>query len=765
MSTVLAVTCIGSALACLPNFPDQLLSYRDGIMSSVLLSFPFEASRLVTVSSDGLRAVERPDPTRWSDNDAAAEPESVTIEREEARSGAWRTLMGTNIDPDVLASKLAAAREAADGEAALAAGAGLPNAVLTYIGGAIEFRADRFDSALRYFEAIDRLPLEQRQVRAVAAAYMQGRVQQRLGSMASARAAFQAARRHAEAGAPDPMGLAVASLGEEARTLLVEAGLVKALWPVPASDTDNATAARLIADAVRLYADQAARGSKMGLLSLREVAARLAARERVLTLAVADPLVRRLLVAYALARYDDGLRDDGLTSRDIERIIDVLATHPAPAAGEDLDRLAALVYRDGRYEVAEWLVSETTRPLGLWVRAKLALRRGDRAAAIRDWTAAFKGAEQAGSAALDEGSKAELRTDLAVVRLGQGEYSESLRLLFPVAADYWGDVTYIAERVLTVGELRAFVDSLPQPLGPRKPESMDEYVFRSPDFIPADRLRLVLARRLVREGRLKEATAYFPPAVLHATPDRRNATAEEVRDYLAAIEAARPGWPFDWPWQRVARAEALFKAATLERRRGMQLMATEGLPDVAGVDGDFRYGIGHSSPSADMNSSTALLGPDEESRFAASAPKPNIRFHYRAVAADRASAAADLLPKRSQAYAATLCWAARFATDSSDQPKADAIYQRYVANGAYQAWAKNFGQLCPAPDFEGAHTFWSRQVERWVKQSAGWVWRHINLVAAMAVAAALLAAIVRHGHAKEKLSRFGRQESVIANGR
>ena len=324
----------------------------------------------------------------------------MIVEREEARSGAWRTLVSSASDPNALGLKLAAAREAVEGEAALSAGAGLPPAVLNYIAGAIEFRADRFDTAMRYFEAIDRLPPEQRQIRAVAAAYMQGRVQQRLGEMAPARAAFQAARRYAEAGAPDPMGLAVASLGEEARTDLVEAGLVTAPWPVQASDVDDAKIARLIADAVRLYADQAARGSKMALLSLREVAERLAASDRELTLAAADPLVRRLLVAYTVAR--DYSWDNGLVP-DIARVIDAVASQPGAGGADDLDRLAALAYLGGRYELAERLTAETNRPLGLWVRVKLALRRGDRAAAARDWTAALKGTEQAGTATtLDE---------------------------------------------------------------------------------------------------------------------------------------------------------------------------------------------------------------------------------------------------------------------------------------------------------------------------------------------------------------------------
>ena len=164
----------------------------------------------------------------------------------------------------------------------------------------------------------------------------------------------------------------------------------------------------------------------------------------------------------------------------------------------------------------------------------------------------------------------------------------------------------------------------------------------------------------------------------------------------------RPGWPFDWPWQTVARAEALFKVATLTRQQGMGLMGTEGPPDETVLFGSFPEGVGQSRPEGLSQSPRALLGPDEASRFAASAPKPDTRFHYRGIAADRAAAAADLLPQRSQAYAATLCWAARYAIDNSDQAKADTIYRRYVANGAYQAWARNFGRICPPPDFEGA---------------------------------------------------------------
>ena len=91
--------------------------------------------------------------------------------------------------------------------------------------------------------------------------------------------------------------------------------------------------------------------------------------------------------------------------------------------------------------------------------------------------------------------------------------------------------------------------------------------------------------------------------------------------------------------------------------------------------------------------------------------------------------------------------AARYAIASRDEAKAQAIYQRYVATGAYQPWAKTFGGTCPPPDFEAAKTFWQRRVTGWIEKTAGSAWRHIGLVLAVVVAAMLLAVVVRRSRA------------------
>jgi hypothetical protein len=421
-------------------------------------------------------------------------------------------------------------------------------------------------------------------------------------------------------------------------------------------------------------------------------------------------------------------------------------SEPVPAPGPDLDRLAAFAYQAGRYDQAERLVANASQPLGLWVRAKLDLRRGDRAAAVRDWTAAFAANQEGRDRMLDEASDLRLRGELAVMRLSQGEYRDSLQLLFPVAGDYWGDLIYVAERVLTVDELTAFVDGLPPPREPAADQDNGMWSRRI-GSVPA--LRALLARRLVRVGRIGEAIPYFPPASPREKTQERDGNTvdqDEARDYLAAVEAAHVP-SFEWPWQKVSRAEALFQVATLSRQQGMGLMGTAGPPDEQGLAGMYAYGFGQDSPNGYRKTPSALLGPDEASRFAASAPRPDNRFHYRGVAADRASAAADLLPQRSQAYAATLCWAARYAIENKDQAKADAIYRRYAANGAYQAWARDFGQICPDPDFEAARTFWWRRIESWAAKIAGSAWRHIGLVLAVVAAATLMVLGVRRSRA------------------
>jgi hypothetical protein len=120
------------------------------------------------------------------------------------------------------------------------------------------------------------------------------------------------------------------------------------------------------------------------------------------------------------------------------------------------------------------------------------------------------------------------------------------------------------------------------------------------------------------------------------------------------------------------------------------------------------------------------VGPSsgERDRVAQSIAKPDERFHYRYVAVDFASRAADLVPHRSQAYAAMLCQAAGWVLYRNPDA-ARAIYDRYVKNGPHVPWAENFGTQCEEPDFDGAaarlHFERVRHIKHLVRMSAPYV--------------------------------------------
>jgi hypothetical protein len=681
IAALLGMAGVGTALACGPNFPWQLLDDRAKALSYPAgLGFSSEVARLVPPPKDELRPVED---FWWAERGR----DVLEAEKVEAEKNRWNK------------AALAAARAAASDEQALAVGRELPRGVVEYIAGAIEFRAGRLDSARRHFEAIAALPPEEAQPRRLAATYMLGRILQQEGRLAEARAAYQAVRADALSGLPDSWGVAVSSLGQEARLDLLEAGFLRTDWPFPIPPVNEAAADRLIAHGIQLYAEQASRGSRTGMDSLRLALSWVAADPDVLARAVEAPLVRRLLVAYVINSSGPSYWEiDDAPSDAFEPVLDAILARPETPMGDDIDRLAVLAYRAGRYDDAERLTQKAARPLGLWVRGKLAIRRGDREAAARDWRAAAAAADQA-SSNMDTASEKLMRGEAAVAALTNGEYVEALRLLMPAADRYWGDVTYIAERVLTIDELKAFVDGLPVDERPMSPEAA-RYWFLG-DQNPTMKLRALLARRLMRAGQVDAALPYFP------SPARTMAAT-----YRDAAEAARP----TWRWRNISRAEALFRVAMITRRQGMELMGTEGPPDSAALEGSFEYGVGQPTPWGHRNPDdpavSHLVLPTEIARSAAGAPTPDTRFHYRVLAADRALEAAALLPQGSQAYAATLCWASRFAIDSRDQPRAWSIYELYVATGPYQAWATAFGRTCPEPDFTAARDYWPKRIVR-----------------------------------------------------
>ncbi len=59
-----------------------------------------------------------------------------------------------------------------------------------------------------------------------------------------------------------------------------------------------------------------------------------------------------------------------------------------------------------------------------------------------------------------------LQGETGALALVRGDFTQAMDVLGPVADTYWGDVAYLAERVLTTQELKTFVDAKVAPSDP-----------------------------------------------------------------------------------------------------------------------------------------------------------------------------------------------------------------------------------------------------------------------------------------------------------
>ena len=620
-----AIVCASRAFACGPDFPNTLMFDRANTLEHLPIgSFDFEMRRLLVDPHDGLVAVEQGD-----------------------------------YDPPQPADQLTVAGQ----------GEVISNALYTQAAEA--FHANDLDHARELFEEILALSDSQRSAHELAALYSIGRLEKLQGHGDAARAAFQRVRDLVKAGSADPDGLGVASFGEEARVQL------------DAGDFGGA---------IELYAEQTARGSASGISSLGFVFGQLIEHDSQLDAALANPTVRRLLPGYLNSRYTSF--SPAQLAHVIERID---ADKGAALAG--MDRLAAALYRAGGYEAAESAAKQSDTALSWWVRAKLALRRGDGNQAAAAYAHASRDFPRSGGYREDDYSsysdnesdgfspKCRVDGESGILALSRGDYVSALGSLYAARAQYWQDAAYVAERVVTIEELRGFVDGLntAQTDSTQPEEGVDQSY---------SDLRALLARRMLRNGLFKESLAYF---------DADPGIAEKAKGYVEALLAAASGGGIE-------RAEANFAAAALANSDGMDLLGFEFDPDYRIYDGSYDLGRYNDVSAdythvpvdhADINLGTRYLGNDEADRVAASRAVPLKRFHYRYVAADLAEQAADLLPARSQAYAAVLCMATGW-INMRDHVRGEALWLRYVRNGAYVPWAADFGNECEMPDFPAA---------------------------------------------------------------
>lgn len=555
-------------------------------------------------------------------------------------------------------------------------------------------------------------PRAQRQFKSTWAAYMLGR------SWAEARPQqamfwFRRVRELARDGFADSLGLAAASLGQEARIRLRN---------------------EQFEPAIALYLEQFATGDNTALNSLR-IAARecLDASPEALAAAARNPITQKVVTAFLLSQP----ASTWMASIDVDADTNSTPTQEIPALTgaqkwlaaieaadiKDVDsaeKLALAAYRANEMPLAQrWIERAPTSPIAQWLQAKLWLRAGkisDAAALLAELLPQFPIDSPGGLVAEPGGLKDSLfmdnsgsiperiaierqvRGEFGVLQLNRGDYVQALDAL--LNGGFWMDAAYVAERVLTLDELKNYVDhywpaappaesdrkvadtSTTQPIETGSDEVTETESEPATSLAPEDydrpsevapgvlreQIRYLLARRLTRSIRGDEARPYYP--------------ANWVPAFDQLAKALLDGWNEALPNDQ--RVQGLFDAAHIARTNGMELLGTEMEPDWHIFQGNFEGDLTVKQREANPAAHLIVAGPDELARGARHNADPEQRFHYRYQAAFLAWEAAKYLPNDSEQTALVL-WTGGSFLKNRDPLTADLFYKSLVRRNRHTA--------------------------------------------------------------------------------
>jgi hypothetical protein len=373
--------------------------------------------------------------------------------------------------------------------------------------------------------------------------------------------------------------------------------------------------------------------------------------------------------------------------------------------------LAWITYNAARFEEARrWLALAPAEDVNaLALRGKLAAMRGNRHEAQQaltrmatklltpeaDARSTWERDQQNEWFPLTSANYAAVRThkllaDCAVAQVARNDFAGALQTF--LRTDYWSDAAYIAERLLSVEELLALSHSgkirplkkmiVPDAEPRTGPLSIGFLEGKYGGWLDTDRMdrfTYLVARRLAREGLIKEACKLLPADLERAL---LRFDAERRRSKDARLPAAE-------------RGRALWTAAQIESSLGMELFGYEDAPDFTLCGGAFSLDSFHErrkSPLWRSRWEDAPQTPEETLKFKpvlpATAdelwslrhysPPTERRFHYRYVAADLAWRAAGLMPNDQEETAHVLATAGTWLKNRDNQ-SADRFYKALVS--------------------------------------------------------------------------------------
>jgi hypothetical protein len=565
-----------------------------------------------------------------------------------------------------------------------------------YDRGAFAYRRGKkhWDEAANAWRQLLQRPEAERHYRTVWALFMLGKIAVKSGDP-EAITWFHKTRDAAKSGFADSLGMAADSYGWEGRSEWNQNHPEKAaplfLTQLALGDTSAIVSLKALipdrapVDGMLNYGMEA---DAYNNLTPEEKSAEDQKAQVALQAAAKDPLLRSLVTAHILATES--------TAQNPTEGQSVPQTGPQTRCGrwlqaindaklaelDDAEYLGWVAYNNGNYSDAErWLKLAKTKssPAAAWLRAKLQRRSGlmNEAAksmesaweSVRDlsrytgWSGTTEDRYLAGRDEYFWTFDQSASGDLGGLRLERADFVQALETFW--RGGLWDDAAYIAEHVLSAGELRAFVDQQPDAAG-----SGDS----SSPYRSLGDLKYLLGRRLVREDEYQDAARYMKPPY----------------DKILAsyVQALNDGANEQLPKEQ--RARAWFTAAWLARYDGLELMGTEADPDGFDSGGAFQnvdlakqrtsgfwtlltFENGQQK-SADL---PLVLKPSKQEikRLGQYRTIPDIRFHYRVIAGALAMRAAAQLPDNTPELADVVNTAGKWVADR-DEKVADRYYQQ-----------------------------------------------------------------------------------------
>lgn len=520
----------------------------------------------------------------------------------------------------------------------------VPVEFVDYLQGSVAWFSLQTNEARVNWQELIHRPAGERHYRSTWAAYMLGKSWMR-EDPETAIGYFEQVRLLKLHGYPDALGLAAASLGDEARVLLNE---------------------KRFPEAIQLYIAQYATGQELADSSLR-----FAIRDAVdedgfdLTQLATNREMRRVVNAFFASNGGETFVEC-ISSNRVRWLKAVESTDVRdPFSAE---QLALIAYEAGEWDTSErWIALTPETPTAQWLTVKLFLHHGksSHAAEALEQIAGMFPIQDDDDASLHAGHlentlyisdagapgvRGAILAEAGTLRLARGQYAQALDDLLRGGSS--ADSDYVAERVLTTPELKKYVNQNWPPFA--------DTSTNDPDADLRMGIRSILARRLARAGEFDQARPYYPT--------------NQLADFdlmVSSLDAANSE-----ALSKNERKEAFLAAANIFETNGFELLSTEVWPDWGGYNGDYTDML---DPFGARQATNSILttASKEEIQRAQDGVDRSLRFHYRYQAAALAWQAARLMEPNSDEQARTLCKAGAW-IKARDPKAADTFYKALV---------------------------------------------------------------------------------------